>query len=260
MGVKFHAWWLKYGFQVVSGLGVVGMAGAGGLACWATYKSIRKVDRRQIELGREMTKKEKFKECWYFYIPAVSIGLTSGGCIIGASRNSAKVNAELAEMYAVSQASLLALKEKVVEVAGEKKAKAIADALLDDKIGNIPSPMSQPLIINSKEPTLFLDVPSGRWFKSDYETVKRAELTVDTRVAAETAVAWNEFFWEIKSPNLQPLGKEGQEKGFVAHGTSHSMGIEYKPRFLEEEGIPYLALEYEPEYLNWDLIQHGAGH
>lgn len=265
MGAKFHAWWLKYGFRVVTGLGVVGMAGSAGLACWATYQSVRKVDRLRAELGRELTRKEKFKECWKFYIPATAIGAVSGGCIIGASRQSAKINASLTAAYAESQAALVVLNDKISEKVGQKKVDEIHRAVVEEKMNSVPAPTSQQIVVMGKDPTLVFDKPSGRYFKGTYEKVKRAELEIDARVAAEDAVFWNDFYWALKAQGCTGQGIDrlppdlGQNKGFVAHGISHSMNIKYDTMLLEEEGEVCLTIDYEPEWLDWGKIRHGDG-
>lgn len=260
MGVKAHAWWLKYGSRVVTGLGITGFIASAGLTGWATYMSVRKVESKTIELGRPLTKKEVFKNCWKFYIPSVLIGTTSAGCLIGASVNSAKVNASLAEAYATSQASLIAMRQQVAEAVGEKKAAMIQQELIADKMASVPSPVSQAFIMTGTEPTLFFDEYSKRYFKSTMEKVKRAELEIDRRLMDEIGVPLNEWYFTLNAKGLDPLpAGAGTNYGFVCHGIKHTMDIRYGTKLVDDESQACITLSYDVEYLDWDTIHKGDG-
>ena len=119
--------------DILTGLGIVGMT-AGAVAAGINGPKIRDaIEERKKELGVEkLPIKEFFKVSWrHLIVPATAV---AGGatCVILAHVGDKKAAAGYAVAYAASEAALTEVKDKVVEIAGEKKAKEIEESIAKD--------------------------------------------------------------------------------------------------------------------------------
>lgn len=120
------------------------------------------------------TLKEKAKLTWKYFIPPVIMGSTSIACIIGAQSVNTKRHAALASLYSLTESTLKDYREKVIEQIGEKKEQKIQDEITQEKIDKNPVTKQQ-VIITGKGEALCYDSYSGRYFKSDIETLRRIQ-------------------------------------------------------------------------------------
>ena len=188
----------KYSPGILTGIGIAGMIGATFMAVKATPKALYLIESKKEESEvEELTPVETIKTCWTCYIPATLTTVLSAACLIGASTVSAKRNAALATAYSISEAALREYQEKVVEVVGEKKEKAVRDAVAKDQIERDPVTKSEVVIIDSNSNTLCYEPLSGRYFKSTIDKIKKAEIKLDRQMIQEMYVSLNDFYWEI---------------------------------------------------------------
>lgn len=188
----------KYSPGILTGIGIAGMIGATFMAVKATPKALYLIETKKEEAEVEkLTSVETIKTCWKCYIPATLTTVLSAVCLIGASTVSAKRNAALATAYSISEAALREYQEKVVEVIGEKKEKAVRDAVAKDQIERDPVTKSEVVIIDSNSNTLCYEPLSGRYFKSTIDKIKKAEIKLDRQMIQEMYVSLNDFYWEI---------------------------------------------------------------
>jgi hypothetical protein len=238
------------------------MAGAAVLSAWGMYKSVQKVQEQTAELKRPLTKKEKFKYCWPYFIPAGTMLFASGGCIIGASVKSAKLNAQLATDFAASQASLALLKEKTVETVGEAKAAAIQQKVIEDKMIRAQQPLpeqSNLVVVSGGAKTWFFDVPSERYYRSTVNNVDRAFIDTSNQVGDDMYATWNTLIDNINSPDLPRLPGAGLNLGFVAHGTKYKIDYTKTAIMLPDGSDSCIAVDYAVEPLDYNKIMHGDG-
>ena len=188
----------KYSPGILTGIGIAGMIGATFMAVKATPKALYLIETKKEEAEvEELASVETIKTCWKCYIPAALTTVVSAACLIGASTVSAKRNAALATAYSISEAALREYQEKVVEVIGEKKEKAVRDAVAKDQIERDPVTKSEVVIIDSNSNTLCYEPLSGRYFKSTIDKIKKAEIKLDRQMIQEMYVSLNDFYWEI---------------------------------------------------------------
>ena len=188
----------KYSPGILTGIGITGMIGATFMAVKATPKALYLIETKKEEAEvEELTPIETIKTCWTCYIPATLTTVLSAVCLIGASTVSAKRNAALATAYSISEAALREYQEKVVEVVGEKKEKAVRDAVAKDQIERDPVTKSEVVVIDSNSNTLCYEPLSGRYFKSTIDKIKKAEIKLDRQMIQEMYVSLNDFYWEI---------------------------------------------------------------
>ena len=231
----------KYSPGILTGIGIAGMIGATFMAVKATPKALYLIETKKEETEvEELTPVETIKTCWKCYIPATLTTVLSAVCLIGASTVSAKRNAALATAYSISEAALREYQEKVVEVIGEKKEKAVRDAVAKDQIERDPVTKSEVVIIDSNSNTLCYEPLSGRYFKSTIDKIKKAEIKLDRQMIQEMYVSLNDFYWEIGLDETDLGDKMGWNlsKGYMDLSFSSQLADDGTPCAVIVYGIP----------------------
>ena len=231
----------KYSPGILTGIGIAGMIGATFMAVKATPKALYLIETKKEEAEmEELTPVETIKTCWKCYIPATLTTVLSAVCLIGASTVSAKRNAALATAYSISEAALREYQEKVVEVIGEKKEKAVRDAVAKDQIERDPVTKSEVVIIDSNSNTLCYEPLSGRYFKSTIDKIKKAEIKLDRQMIQEMYVGLNDFYWEIGLDETDLGDKMGWNlsKGYMDLSFSSQLADDGTPCAVIVYGIP----------------------
>ena len=231
----------KYSPGILTGIGITGMIGATFMAVKATPKALYLIEAKKEESEvEELTPVETIKTCWKCYIPATLTTVVSAACLIGASTVSAKRNAALATAYSISEAALREYQEKVVEVIGEKKEKAVRDAVAKDQIDRDPVTKSEVVIIDSNSNTLCYEPLSGRYFKSTIDKIKKAEIKLDRQMIQEMYVSLNDFYWEIGLDGTDLGDKMGWNlsKGYMDLSFSSQLADDGTPCAVIVYGIP----------------------
>ena len=231
----------KYSPGILTGIGITGMIGATFMAVKATPKALYLIEAKKEESEvEELTPVETIKTCWKCYIPATLTTVLSAVCLIGASTVSAKRNAALATAYSISEAALREYQEKVVEVVGEKKEKAVRDAVAKNQIERDPVTKSEVVIIDSNSNTLCYEPLSGRYFKSTIDKIKKAEIKLDRQMIQEMYVSLNDFYWEIGLDGTD-LGDQmgwNLSKGYMDLSFSSQLADDGTPCAVIVYGIP----------------------
>ena len=234
----------KHSPEILTGLGIAGMVATTVMAVKATPKAIRLIEEKEKETPfYKLTKVDIVKACWKCYIPAAVTGVTSVGCLIGASSVNARRNAALATAYSLSQTALTEYKDKVIETIGEKKERSIRDSIAKDKIEKDPV-HNKEVIITERGTTLCYDGVFGRYFKSDMDSIKRAMNEVNRQmIAGDMYVSLNEFYSEI---GLNPI-EIGDSIGWnIDDG---QIEVDFSSQ-LADDGTPCLVISYNvaPKY------------
>lgn len=204
----------KHGTEIAIGLGIGGMLAGTVMAVAATPKALEDIEIEKDRQNQEIIKAAEdagedtfeiidklppvdvVKACWKRYIPAAATCLASAGCIIGANSVHVKRNAALATAYKLSETALTEYHDKVVEVVGEKKEQEIQDEICKDHVKKNP-PINKEVIITSSGQTTCLDTISGRYFKSDIESIRKIENTLNYRMRDEMYISLNELYYEL---------------------------------------------------------------
>ena len=231
----------KYSPGILTGIGIAGMIGATFMAVKATPKALYLIETKKEEAEvEELTSVETIKTCWKCYIPAALTTVVSAACLIGASTVSAKRNAALATAYSISEAALREYQEKVVQVIGEKKEKAVRDAVAKNQIERDPVTKSEVVIIDSNSNTLCYEPLSGRYFKSTIDKIKKAEIKLDRQMIQEMYVSLNDFYWEIGLDETDLGDKMGWNlsKGYMDLSFSSQLADDGTPCAVIVYGIP----------------------
>lgn len=241
--------------EIWTGFGIAGMCATVVLAVKATPKALRLIEEetasknaRLVEDTEEesenaskpavkLTTIETIKVAWKPYVPAVVTGVFSISCLIGASSKYARRNAALAMACSVSETALSEFKEKAIETVGEKNVGEIQDRIMKDKVEADPVSKKEVIIVG-KESTLCYDVFGGRYFKSDIETIRKAENRLNARmVNGENYVSLNDFYNE--------LGLSNTEMGYTIGWRVDKGLIDVSPSYqAADNGDPCLAIGF----------------
>ena len=131
------------------------------------------------------------------YAPAIVSGAVSCGCILGSYRISSKRTAAFATAYELANSSLIEYQKKVVEKLGEKKEAEIRHEIHeDDAKKSMVSGERGVEMEYTDGKTVFKDF-CGRYFRSNIDTVRKAEKTISERLMTEMEVPLNDFYWEL---------------------------------------------------------------
>lgn len=233
----------KYSPEILTGMGLAGMAAAAVLAVRATPKALTLLEeKRKEEKSETLSPTETIKTAWHCYIPAAVTGTVSAACIIGASRVNQRRNAALAAAYSLTEAALTDYQNGVLCVVGEKKEQEVRDNVASRRIER-HSPLEQTVILTGNGRTLCFDTVSGRYFYSDIETLKRVENVLNRQMRDEMCISLNDFYDEVGLPGIE-IGDElgwNLDRGYI--------DLDFSSQ-LTEDGTPCLVVSHHvaPRY------------
>ena len=183
----------KHSPEILTGIGIAGMITSTVLAVKATPRAIYLLEEAEDIKGEELTAVETVKAAWKPYLPAVVTGVASISCIIGASAVHAKRNAALATAYTISERALVRYRDKVIDTIGEKKEKEIREKVAQDSVDKNPVSKSQ-VFLTSKGNTLCRDEISGRYFRSDLDTIKKIVNELNRDMTFQDYISLDDFY------------------------------------------------------------------
>ena len=187
----------KHSPEILTGIGIVGMGCSIVNAVIATPKAMTLVEQKKEQLDvNHLTPKETFLAVWKPYLPSALSFVASSACIIGASAVNYKRNAALGAAYALSERTLIRYRDKVIDTLGERKEREIRDKIAQDDVNN-NQPSPKQVVVTSKGNTLCKDMISGRYFRSDIETIKQTINKLNRRLTYDHYISLNEFYGEL---------------------------------------------------------------
>lgn len=237
--------------MILTSLSVAGLVTTSVMAVKATPKAMHMIalaenTKYEVEEISKLTKKELIKATWKCYIPATIMGGLTIACLISAHNINNKRNAALAGLYSLTEKSLKEYQSKVVEVIGESKETKIRDEVAKDQLkDNAPNPNG--IIITGKGDALCYDSLSGRYFKSDIESIKKVLNKLSRDLMTDMFVTLNDIYYELglTSTKLGDLMGWHIDDGLIEPDFSSQ---------LTDDGTPCLVLNFnvEPRYINFD--------
>lgn len=181
--------------QILVGLGIAGMIGSTILAVKVTPKAVEllKEEKEKTNLD-DLDLKTTFLTTWKLYIPSFITGALSVGCIIGGTCINKKRHAALAMAYSLSERSYRTYRDKVIETIGERKEKKIRDEIAQE---GVSTDEKRQIIITPKGQTLLKDSISGRYFRSDLDTLRKAMNELNREMTHQNYISLNRFYSTI---------------------------------------------------------------
>lgn len=227
----------KHSPEILVSMGIAGMVTTTVLAVKSTPKALKLIDEKKEELKTdELSSVDTIKATWKCYIPAAISFATSAACIIGANSVNTKRNAALATAYKLSETALAEYKDKVIETIGEKKEKTIREKIDKDHIDKNPVSKNN-VIITEKGNTLCYDHHSGRYFRSDIDTIKKAAIEINRTMIYDMYASLNDFYDELGLAHT----KAGDRLGWNLD--DGKVEIEFSSQ-IADDGTPCIVIDY----------------
>ncbi len=173
---------------ILSGLAVGGLVATVALAVRSTPAAMSKIrdlrDDKAAEAGPllkdqdkarydSLTTVEIVKATWTVYIPAGVTGAATIACVIGANQIGLRRQAALVGAYTLAQTAFSEYKDEVVKQIGVNKERKVEEAIAERKVQEMRSDAQ--VIITGGGEVLCCDMLTGRYFRSDPESIRRAE-------------------------------------------------------------------------------------
>jgi len=231
--------------EILTGMGITGMATAGVLAVRATPKAMERVKEEKLRLGKtKLSPLETVRTTWTLYLLPLGLGLLGAiGCVSSTSI-STKRNATLAAALTISETALKTYSSKVVETIGEKKDREIRESIIQDKIEEEErKPQRKRIYDTGKGKTHCILMWNMVEFYSDIDKVKMAIAKLNETLAYDNEVSLNDLYSALGLYELDTC-QEGNQLGWdIEHGR---IECDYKPyRNLSSDGEPMLAVAFK---------------
>lgn len=181
--------------------------------------------------------------------PPIIMGSMTVACIIGSHSVSSRRIAALSAAYSLSESTVKNLNNKMEEMLGEKKTRAIKDSIMKDKMkadsANDQKVLSDSqLIIPGDGTVLCKDLYSGRLFYSNAEKIKQAIAKCSYDIISDMYISLNDFYEAIDSPQLPPIPL-GNDLGWNIDDAQNGKLPIILTALLTEDNKPCLCVDYD---------------
>lgn len=192
---------------------------------------------------------ETAKEMIPVLTPTVIMGSATIGCIFGSNSVSSRRIAALSAAYSLSESTVKNLNSKMEEMLGEKKARAVKDAIMKDKL-KADSEKDRKVLNNNQfvmpgdGTVLCKDLYSGRLFYSNAEKIKQAIAKCSYDIISDMYISLNDLYSAIDSPQLTPIPL-GNDLGWNIDDTQNGKLPITLTAILTEDNKPCLCIDYD---------------
>lgn len=176
---------------VLTGVGVAGVVTTALLTGRASFKAAQVLDDHAEDWQEPIPYKDCVKIVWKLYIPPALVGSATVASIVMANRVSNRRAAALAAAYAISEKAMVEYKEKVIEHIGERKEQAVRDEIAQDRVRENSG--DSVVIVDTGE-VLCYDSYSGRYFKSNVETINKAVNELNHRMLGDMYASLTDWY------------------------------------------------------------------
>lgn len=225
--------------EILTALGVSGVITTAYLAAKASFRAADVIRESEAEYGYATDKKENFKIrtklVWKYYVPAGISGALTIGCVVCASKANGKRTTAAVTAYSLTERAFTEYREKVVEQIGKGKEQGIRDEIAQDRVTRESSGSREVLVVGSGT-VLCCDMHTMRYFRSDMESLKKAENAINSKILRDDYVAVNEFYELVGLPYTT-------SSGHIGWTSDKLMELRFST-VLADGGEPCLAFEY----------------
>ncbi len=197
---------------ILTTLGVVGTCATAYYTAKATFRAadviLREERDRRIKQEPVLTPKERIELVWKLYMPAAGVMTLSCTAIVFANRISTRRTVAMAAAYTISERAYSEYKEKVVQQLGKSKEGKIREELAQERVARADKPANV-MIATDDGQVLCHDAFSNQYFKSDMESLRRAQNDVNAQILHADSATVSDFYHYVGSPELQPTSVSG---------------------------------------------------
>ena len=226
---------------ILTVIGVVGTVGTAVLTHRAALRADAiysgEMDRRLGEADPEpWSRKKHIQLVGKCYIPPVTSGVVTVGCIVMANRIGSKRAAAVAAAYTISEKAYSEYREKVVEKFGEQKERNMREELSQDQINRNPMSESNVIVVGDGD-TICCDLFSMRYFRSSAEKIKAARNEVNYLILHNGYASLTDFYNELQIPRTDVSDEIGWTQDKLLELDMSAV--------VNEEGQPCLAFRFQ---------------
>lgn len=175
---------------ILTSFGVIGTITTAYLTGKASIKAVELMGMEDDRIDLDW--REKIQMTWKLYIPAIGMGTLSCAAIVGANHIGSRRAAAVAAAYSITEKAFTEYRDKVVETLGEKKEQKIRDGIAQDRIER--NPLGDRTIIIEGTDVLCYDMFTDRWFRSDMETIKKAQNDTQYQINNDMYASLTDFY------------------------------------------------------------------
>lgn len=226
---------------ILTGVGIAGVVGTAYLSGKASIKAYElswayKDDVREDPDLEQEIKVHYAKKFAKVFAPPVASGVATIACIYGANHISSRRAAAMATAYSLTEKAFTEYKEKVVEKVGEKKEQSYRDEIMQDRVREHP-PEDRTVLVAGGGEVLCYDKFTGRYFRSDMETIRRAENDVNQQIINDGYASVSDLFEHLGLP-VTSFSEE------VGWNTDKLLTIQYST-VLSPDNQPCISIDYD---------------
>jgi hypothetical protein len=192
--------------MILTGMAVAGVSTTTYLAVKNTPRAYMDIQHAESERVEPLTNVEKVKLTYHYYIPAAVAGSLTIGAIVMAHSVNSRRQAAFISAYTLVETKLRDYQEKVVENIGVKKEQTIREDVARENVKNNPVANASVIVTNTGE-QMFLDITSGRHFKSTVDRVRKAENQLNFELNNNAYASLNDFYEYLHIPHIS-MGEE----------------------------------------------------
>jgi hypothetical protein len=215
--------------EILTALAVSGVVTTAYLAGKASFQAAGHLESQDPH----MSNKDRARLVWKLYIPAGLTGAATIACVIGATKVQGKRTAAAVTAYSITERAFSEYKEKVVEQIGKGKEQKIRDEIAQDTVTKTSG--NKEVVIFGSGQVLCCELYTHRYFRSDMESLRKAQNEVNALLVESGYVPLFEFYERIGLPYTSASGELGWEIKLMDLRFSSC---------LSENGEPCLAFEY----------------
>lgn len=224
---------------ILTGVAVAGLFSTVALAIKSTGTAVYVLINEESARKEDLELRDKIELVWKLYIPTAASSIITVVAIIGANHISMRRNAALLGLYSIADQGLKEYQDKVAEMIGRTKEEKVRDAIAQDKLDDHPVD-ERDVIITGKGTYLFYDTLSGRYFRSDVETVRRVQNDFNELLFNDMFLPLNDLY-EMLSLEATDLGRDtGWD---VQNG---KLDIQFSAK-IAADGEPCIVLSFSVE-------------
>ena len=198
--------------------GALGVVGTAVLSSDSALKAKATLDKAEEE-KKELSKADKGLVYAKAYAPTVIMGAATIFCIFGSNKISKQRLAAVGAAYLLTENKFAEYKETAEDLLGAKTSTAVQDEIVQRHIDNNPpsnTNVIQSTIDGPLHTSLWYDETSGRYFYSNIEYIRQAELFGQRLVDEEGFCSVNDIYAKLGIPEI-PLG---DNKGWLQNDTN----------------------------------------
>lgn len=227
---------------ILTALGVVGTLGTAVLTGKATFKAADILFDEELRFQESvlpnptpLDRKDKIKLVWKLYIPPAVMGTVTVGSIIMANRIGSKRAAAIAAAYTILEKASDEYRSKVIETIGENKEQKIRTEIVEDRLRRNPITEGNVMVVNGGD-HMFCEMYTGRYFRSDTETVRRAVNDINHQINTHHYASLQDFYDILGIPQTAVSNEMGWN-------VDKMMDVAFTA-ILNSEGQPCVAIDY----------------